>query len=103
MVEEVRAHSKEISKRAGVATPLLEETLDQLLQNIDLAPLSSYESKLDEALKYVRDESDAPFTALALVRSPSTIVTYNKRLSIPDDLRGKVQVQTPIEALRELH
>lgn len=104
VVEELRAHTQEICHKARITRPLLEETLDRLLENIELAPLSSYQSELHEALQFVRDESDAPFAALALARLPSTIITYNKRhFNSRGLVQRQVQVLTPIAALRELH
>ncbi len=71
--------------------------------NVELASLSSYQNELHEALQFVRDESDAQFAALALLRSPSTIVTYNKRhFNCRRLVRRHVQVLTPVDALREL-
>lgn len=103
IVEELRAHALEICHKASITRPLLEETLDRLLQNVQLAPLSSYQNKLHEAMQFVRDETDTPFAALALVRSPSTIITYNKRHFNSRGLtRRHVQVLIPVEALREL-
>ena len=103
VVQELRAHTQEICHKAGITRPLLEATLDRLLENVKLTPLSSYQKELHQALQFVRDESDAPFAALALVRSPSTIITYNKRhFNSRGLVRGQVQVLTPVEALREL-
>ena len=103
VVEELRAHAQEICHKAGFTLPLLEETMDRLFVNVELAPLSSYQNELHEALQFVRDERDAPFAALALLRSPSTIITYNKRRFNSKGLgRLQVQVLTPVEALHEL-
>jgi len=103
VAEELKNHMEEISSRSGIAQPLLEEVLGQLMKKIDLAPASLYENKLDEALRFVRDESDAPFCALALTRSPSTIITYNKKhFNSRRLLQRHVRVRTPVEALREL-
>lgn len=103
LVEELKKHSQEICNKAGLTRPLLEDMLAQLLENIDLAPVSLYENKLREALQFVRDDSDAPFAALALRRTPSTIITYNKRrFMLRRLLRGQVQVRTPVEVVREL-
>ena len=104
MVEELRIHAHEICDKAAITRPLLEDTLDRLLENVELAPLSAYRNVLREAMQYVRDESDAPFAALALVRSPSKIITYNKRhFNSTGLMRRQVQVLTPVAALRELH
>jgi len=101
VVEELIAHSQEICDKAAITRPLLEETLNRLLVDITLAPLSSYQRKLHEALQFVR--ADAPFAALALVRLPSMIITYNKRHFNSRRLRHRrVQALTPAEALREL-
>jgi predicted nucleic acid-binding protein len=72
--EELRAHSTEISGKAGLTQQQLEEALDRLLENVELVPLSGYTSELKRALKLVRDETDAPFAALALARAPSTLL-----------------------------
>lgn len=102
VVEELRAHAQEVCQKAGITRPLLEATLDQLIENVELAPFSSYQNELHEALQFVRDETDAPFAALALVRSPSTIITYNKRHFNSRRLTDRqVEVLTPAEALRE--
>jgi predicted nucleic acid-binding protein len=103
VVEELRRHTQEICNKAGIARPLLEDTLNRLLENIDLAPVSLYENELPEALRFVRDDSDAPFAALALIRSPSTIVTYNKKhFNSRQLLRRGVHIRTPVETVREL-
>ncbi|MGA2973205.1 MAG: hypothetical protein ABSE39_11390 [Candidatus Bathyarchaeia archaeon] len=70
------------------------------MENVELVPLSGHTSELKRALKLVRDETDAPFAALALARAPSTIITYNKKhfksraLSSPG-----IQVLTPAVAV----
>lgn len=103
LVEELRTHAQEICHKASITRSLLEETLDRLLENVGLALLSSYRRKLQEALQFVRDESDAPFAALALMRSPSTIITYNKKhFNSRRLLRQQIRVLTPVEALNEL-
>lgn len=103
LVEELRTHAQEVCHKASITRSLLEETLDRLLENVELALLSSYRRKLQEALQFVRDESDAPFAALALMRSPSTIITYNKKhFNSRRLLRQQVQVLTPVEALSKL-
>jgi predicted nucleic acid-binding protein len=66
VVEEISTHAQDVCDKAGIARPLLDDTLNRLMENIDLAPSSSYQDKLREALQFVRDESDAPFAALAL-------------------------------------
>ena len=101
--EELRAHSTEISAKAGLTHQQLEEALDRLLENVEFVPLSGYNSSLKGALKLVRDETDAPFAALALARSPSTIITYNKKhFKSRELLRLGVQVLTPAVAVSRL-
>jgi predicted nucleic acid-binding protein len=73
VVKELRAHAEEICRKAGITQQLLEGALDRLLENVQLAPLLSYQNELEEALQCVRGESDAPFAALALAKPPSTI------------------------------
>jgi predicted nucleic acid-binding protein len=99
----LRDHAHEIGSKAGIAQPLFEDVLDLWLENIELVPSSVYEKRLREALRLVYDESDAPFAALALIRSPSTVVTYNrKHYNSRQLLRRSVQVLTPVEAVRKL-
>jgi len=101
--EELRAHSTEISGKAGLTQQQLEEALDRLLENVELVPLSGYTSELKRALKLVRDETDAPFAALALARAPSTIITYNKKhFKCRELLRRGIQVLTPAVAVSQL-
>lgn len=101
--EELRAHSIEISGKAGLTQHQLEEALDRLLENVELVPLSGYTGHLKRALKLVRDETDAPFAALALARVPSTIVTYNKKhFKSRALLRRGVQVLTPAVTVSRL-
>jgi len=103
VVEELKEHVEEICDKSGIARPLLEDALDRLLENIDLAPASLYEQELHEALQFVRDESGAPFAALALTRSPSTIITYNKKhFNSKKLLQRQIRVRTPVEAVREV-
>jgi predicted nucleic acid-binding protein len=103
VIEQLRAHAQEISHKASITRSLLEETLERLLENVQLAPVSSYRNELQEASQLVRDESDAPFAALALVTSPSIIVTYNKRhFNSRGLMRRQVRVLTPVEVLRQL-
>jgi predicted nucleic acid-binding protein len=103
VIEELRAHAQEISHKGSIIRSLLEETLERLLENVQLAPVSSYRNELQEASQLVRDESDAPFAALALVTSPSIIVTYNKRhFNSRGLMRRQVRVLTPVEVLRKL-
>jgi len=101
VVEELSTHAQEISHKGNITRSLLEETLERLLEKVQLAPLSSYRNELQEASQFVRDEGDAPFAALALVRSPSIIVTYNKKhFNSKRLMRRQVQVLTPVEVLR---
>jgi len=101
--EELRAHSTEISRKAGLTQQQFEEALDRLLENVELVPLSGYISDLKRALKLVRDETDAPFAALALAKSPSTIITYNKKhFKSRELLRVGVQVLRPAVAVSRL-
>ena len=103
VVAELRKHAHEIRSKAGIARTLFEDILDRSLENIELIPSSLYEKQLHEALRLVGDESDAPFAALALVRAPSTIMTYNsKHYNLRQLARRGVQVRTPVEAVREL-
>jgi predicted nucleic acid-binding protein len=103
VVEELKKHIDEICDKSGIARPLLEDALDRLLENIDLAPASLYANELHEALRFVRDGSDAPFAALSVIRSPSTIITYNKKhFNSRRLLRRQVRVRTPVEVVREL-
>jgi len=103
VVRELRTHTAEICNKAGIPQPLLQDALDRLLENIELTPASSYENALRKALQFVNDDSDAPFAALALMRTPSTIITYNKKHFKSRKLsRRRVQVRTPIQAVREV-
>lgn len=100
VVQELKDHVQDICSKAGITQQHLEGALDQLLENIELVPFSTYDSKLREALQCVRDESDAPFAGVALARSPSTIVTYNRRHFNSKRLsRHEVRVLTPVEAV----
>ena len=103
VVEELRKHAQEICNKAGITRSLFEDSLNRLLENVDLAPASAFENQLHAALRFVRDDSDAPFAALALVKSPSIIMTYNKRHFNSRRLsRRRILVRTPAEAIREL-
>jgi predicted nucleic acid-binding protein len=103
VVEEVRAHAQEICRKANITQPLLDEAFDRVLENVKLVTVASYRGEFQDALQFISDESDAPFAALALARSPSTIITYNKRhFNCRGLLRRGVRVLTPAEALREL-
>jgi predicted nucleic acid-binding protein len=100
IVQELKDHVQDICSKAGIMKQHLEGVLDQLLENIELVPFSVYGSKLREALQCVRDESDVPFAGVALARSPSTIVTYNKRHFNSRRLsRHEVRVLTPVETV----
>ena len=46
VVEEPRAHAQEIVNKTGISKPLPEETVDRLLQNVELEPISSYRNEL---------------------------------------------------------
>jgi len=73
------------------------------LAHVDLVPASLYENELREGLEFVRDETDAPFAALALMKSPSVIVTYNKKHFNSRRLTQRhVDVRNPVEVVREL-
>lgn len=100
VIEELKGHAQDICSKAGITQQHLEKALDQLFENVELVPLSVYGSKLHEALQSVRDDSDAPFAALALAKSPSIVVTYNKRhFDSRRLLRHRVRVLTPVEAI----
>jgi putative PIN family toxin of toxin-antitoxin system len=104
VIQELKDHAQDICGKAGITQQNLERALDQLLENVELVPLSVYGSRLQEALQSVRDESDAPFAALALARSPSIIVTYNKRhFDSRRLLRRRVRVLTPVETVGMLY
>ena len=104
VIQELKDHAQDICSKAGIRQQHLQRALDQLLQNVELVPLSVYSSKLHEALQYVRVESDAPFAALALARSPSMIVTYNRRhFNSRRLLHRGVRVLTPVETIGILY
>jgi predicted nucleic acid-binding protein len=100
VIQELKDHTKDICSKAGLTKEHLEKALDQLLEKVELVPFSTYSFELHEALLSVRDQSDAPFAALALARSPSIIVTYNKRHFNSSRLaRRGVRVLTPVETV----
>lgn len=70
LIQELETHTQEICRQAGITQQHLERALDQLLENVELVQLTVYRGKLHDALLFVQDESDAPFAALALARSP---------------------------------
>ena len=103
VVEELKKHIEEICDKSGIARPLLDTALDHLLAHVDLVPASLYENELREGLEFVRDETDAPFAALALMKSPSVIVTYNKKhFNSRRLMQRHVDVRNPVEVVREL-
>lgn len=103
VVQELKAHARTISSKAGISDRLVETAIEQLLSRVVPISASTYRNRLPEASQYVRDESDAPFVALALTKSPSIILTYNKKHFVSRRLsRRGVRVLTPVEALQLL-
>jgi predicted nucleic acid-binding protein len=101
LIQELRAHTNEFCRKSSITLQHLERALNQLLENVELVQLSAYRSKLHEAVQFVRDESDAPFAALALARSSSIIITYDKRhFNSKRLLRRGVRVLTPVDVVK---
>ncbi len=104
VIQELKDHTQDICSKVAVTKSHLEKALDDLLENVELVSLPAYSGKLHEALRSVRDESDAPFAALALARSPSIILTYNRRHFNSRRLnRRGVRVLTPVETVHALY
>lgn len=101
VIQELRAHMKDIAHKARVGRQHLEGAIEQLLARVNSVSAAVYIGYLSESLQYVDDESDAPFVALALAKSPSIIVTYNKRHFKSRLLaRRGITVLTPVEVAR---
>jgi predicted nucleic acid-binding protein len=92
---------KDIANKTNVRRKHVEAAIEQLLAQVNSVPAAEYMGYLSESLEYVRDEGDAPFVALALAKSPSIIVTYNKKhFKFKPLARRGITVLTPVEAVR---
>ena len=74
VVSELRTRTSEICNKAGIPQPLLQDTLDGLLERIELTPASSYENEsrllTEDAYRSLsfRDDSSYELSKVGLLK-----------------------------------
>ena len=100
VVSEFKLHVGEIARKSRLSIKDVILSSDKLLENVEKINESELEEEIKEGIKYVRDENDTPFVAVALKYRPSYILTYNKKDYKTERLKKvDVLVVAPKEAL----
>jgi len=103
VMEEIKGHKIEISRKAGIPIMLFMKGLKELLTYVDTVNLTRPDNK-EKYLKFVKDVSDAHLVILAIESKADYIITYNKK-----DFHAKrlapygIKIRTPVEFLNELN
>jgi len=79
VVNEFKFHVGEISRKSKLSMKDVITSFEKLLENVDKINEFELTEEIKEGMKYVKDENDTPFVALALKYKPSYIMTYNKK------------------------
>jgi predicted nucleic acid-binding protein len=100
VVKEFRLNIGEIARKSKLTVRDVVTSFEKLLENVERINELELEEEIKEGMKYVKDQNDTPFVAVALKYIPSYILTYNKK-DYKTELLKKVDVLvvTPKEAL----
>jgi len=100
VVTEVKLNIGQISRKSGLSHNTILAALENMLEGTEKVNEFDLGSEIREGLKYVNDEDDTPFVAIALKFRPSFIMTYNKKdYKIKSLEKLDVFVVTPKELL----
>jgi predicted nucleic acid-binding protein len=100
VVNEFRFHVGEIARKSRLTMNDVIRSFEKLLENVEKVNELKLKEEIKDGLKYVKDENDAPFVAVALKYRPSYILTYNKKDYKTERLKKiGILVVTPREAL----
>lgn len=100
VVNEFRLHVGEIARKSKLTIKDMLTGFERLIENVKQINELNLREEIKEALKYVKDEKDAPFVAVALKYRPSYILTYNKKDYKAKKLKElSILVLNPKEAL----
>lgn len=100
VISEFKLHIGEISRKSGLTYNNVLSGLEKLLGNVEQIDELNLKDEIKEGIKYVKDENDAPFVAVALKYKPAYLLTYNKKDYKIEKLKElDILVVTPKEAL----
>jgi len=100
VVNEFRFHIGEIARKSKLTVRDVVTSFEKLLENVERINELELEEEIKEGMKYVKDENDTPFVAVALKHKPSYILSYNKKDYKTEELKKlSILVVTPKEAL----
>jgi len=100
VITEFKLHVGEIARKSKLTTSGVLFGFEKLLENVEQTNELDLKEEIKESRKYVKDENDIPFVAVALKHKPSFILTYNKKdYKIQKLKKLDILVLTPKEAL----
>ena len=100
VIKELRLNIGEIAEKSKLETNDILAGFGRLLEGMQQIDELELKEEIMEGMKYVNNESDTPFVAVALKHRPAYILTYNKRDYNVGELRKMdVLVVSPGEAL----
>jgi len=98
LYEEIEKHRFEIARRAKISTKILSFFIATILK--DIKKIDVKNSYIKKALKYVKDEKDAPFVAACLKTGANFILTFNRKDFEVNKLEKiGIKVMLPVEFL----
>jgi len=100
VVNEFKLHAGEIARKARLPIAYIINSFEKLIEGVERIDETSLKEQIIEGLKYVNEEKDSPFVAVALKFKPSYILTYNKKdYKIKKLKKREISVISPKEAL----
>ena len=98
--QEIDLHIGELSRKSRVPIRVLKYSFEYLTDNFEKIDEGNLEKELKDGLRFVNDESDAPFVAIALINKPCYILTYNIRDFKREELKKEgIIIVSPNEML----
>jgi predicted nucleic acid-binding protein len=99
-LEEFKSYAGEIARKSKLTIGNVIMGFEKLTESVERMDESGLKDEIKEGLKYVKDEKDVLFVAVALKYRPSYILTYNKKdYRIKELKQLDVWVVNPKEAL----
>jgi len=103
VVNEFKINLSEISRKSGLSSKNVLITFEKLLENVERLNELDLKDEIKEGIKYVKDEKDTPFVAVALKYRPAYILTYNVKDYKKEKLEKlDILVVTPKDALSSI-
>ncbi len=100
--EELYEHFNEIRERSGLEDAALKYLISELLNLIEVKPVSQYKMFMKEAEEICSDKNDVPYLALSLSSGKAPIWSFDKRLKEDCGKVGIRVISSIEEVIREL-